>query len=290
MIKLILFSVLFFIVSCSSNDSDELVNDQSFYDNNKYQDYQLYEKAEEYILKEQFDLALAQLDKIEVIFPSSEYASKSMLLRAYIHFLIKDYEKTRAIAESYKNFYPGSNDIIYANYLDAMTYYILIKKTDYSQKNANEALKKFTFILNAYPNNKYEIDIITRIELINNNLALSKMKTAKFYLNNKNNTGALIYFLDIFDNHNSSTSIEETLYHLTKIYYSLEELDLAKKYASILGYNFPQSIWYEKSYNIINDLQNIEEKESWFESLNPIKLFKSKVENVSDNADIKKLE
>ena len=290
MIKLILFSVLFFIVSCSSNDSDELVNDQSFYDNNKYQDYQLYEKAEEYILEKQFDLALAQLDKIEVIFPSSEYASKSMLLRAYIHFLIKDYEKTRAIAESYKNFYPGSNDIIYANYLDAMTYYILIKKTDYSQKNANEALKKFTFILNAYPNNKYEIDIITRIELINNNLALSKMKTAKFYLNNKNNTGALIYFLDIFDNHNSSTSIEETLYHLTKIYYSLEELDLAKKYASILGYNFPQSIWYEKSYNIINDLQNIEEKESWFESLNPIKLFKSKVENVSDNADIKKLE
>ena len=290
MIKLILFSVLFFIVSCSSNDNDEFVNDQSFYDNNKYQDYQLYEKAEEYILKEQFDLALAQLDKIEVIFPSSEYASKSMLLRAYIHFLMKDYEKTRAIAENYKNFYPGSNDIIYANYLDAMTYYILIKKTDYSQKNANEALKKFTFILNAYPNNKYEIDIITKIELINNNLALNKMKTAKFYLNNKNNTGALIYFLDIFDNHNSSTSIEETLYYLTKIYYSIEELDLAKKYASILGYNFPQSIWYEKSYNIINDLQNIEEKESWFESLNPIKLFKSKVENISNNTDIKKLE
>ena len=290
MIKLILFSVLFFIVSCSSNDSDEFVNDQSFYDNNKYQDYQLYEKAEDYILKEQFDLALAQLDKIEVIFPSSEYASKSMLLRAYIHFLIKDYEKTRAIAESYKNFYPGSNDIIYANYLDAMTYYILIKKTDYSQENANEALKKFTFILNAYPNNKYEIDIITRIELINNNLALSKMKTAKFYLNNENNTGALIYFLDIFDNHNSSTSIEETLYYLTKIYYSLEEHDLAKKYASILGYNFPQSIWYEKSYNIINNLQNIEEKESWFESLNPIKLFRSKVKNVSNNTEIKKLE
>ena len=124
MIKLILFSVLFFIVSCSSNDGDELVNDQSFYDNNIYQDYHLYEKAEEYILEEQFDLALAQLDKIEVIFPSSEYASKSMLLRAYIHFLINDYEKTRAIAESYKNFYPGSNDIIYANYLDAMTYYL----------------------------------------------------------------------------------------------------------------------------------------------------------------------
>ena len=40
----------------------------------------------------------------------------------------------------------------------------------------------------------------------------------------------------------------------------------------------------------VNNLQNIEEKESWFESLNPIKLFRSKVKNVSNNTEIKKLE
>ena len=38
----------------------------------------------------------------------------------------KDYERTRAISESYKQYYPGSKDITYANYLEAMTYYILI--------------------------------------------------------------------------------------------------------------------------------------------------------------------
>ena len=50
-----------------------------------------------------------------------------MLVKAYINFLNKDYEKTRAIAEMYKKYYPGSKDIVYANYLDAMTYYVLIK-------------------------------------------------------------------------------------------------------------------------------------------------------------------
>ena len=287
--KSILILFIFLVASCSSNDNDEFINDQSLYDNNKYQDFELFEKAQENISNKQFDQALTQLDKLQVIFPSSGYSSKSMLLTAYVYFLKKDYEKTRALAENFKKYYPGNENIVYANYLDAMTYYVLIKKTDYSQKNANEALKKFTFILNAYPNSKYEIDIITKLELINNNLALGKIETAKFYLNKKNTTGALLYFTDIFENHSSSPSIEETLYFLTKIYNSLEEKDLAKKYASILAYNFPESVWYEKSYNIINDLENIEEKESWFESLNPIKLFKTQEKNVSNNTGIKNL-
>ena len=90
---------------------------------------------------------------------------------------------------------------------------------------------------------------------------------------------------DIFDNHNTSLSIEETLYLLTKIYYSLDEFELAKNYASILAFNFPNSIWYKKSYNLINGLNNVSENEKWFEKLNPIKIFKIDEEiNSNDNS------
>ncbi len=289
MIKPILIFLLFLIISCSSNDKDLITNDQSFYIS-KQQDYELFDKAKTNISNKQFDLALSQLDKIEVLYPSSEFASKSMLLRAYVHFLIKDYEKTRALAESYEEYHPGSEDIVYAFYLDAMTYFISIKKSDYSQEYANKALEKFTFILNSYPNSKYEIDIVTKKEIINNNLANSKIKIAKYYLDIKNDTGALVYLLDIFENHSSSQSIEETLFYLTKIYNNIEEDNLAKKYASILAYNFPESIWYEKSYDIIYDIENIKDNVSWYDSLNPVKLFKSKLQNDSNNADIKILE
>ena len=78
-----------------------------------------------------------------------------------------------------------------------MTYYVSMKKSSYSQKNTNIAFEKFNFILNAYPNSKYEIDIITKIDLINNNLANGKIKTAKFYLTQGNNTGALVYLLSL---------------------------------------------------------------------------------------------
>ena len=288
--KLILIFVLIVINSCSNNDKDQYTDNQNLYYNNTLKDNELYSLAKENISNNQFDLALSQLDKIQVLFPSSPYSNKSMLFSAYIHFMLKDYEKARAIAENYKKYYPGSDDIVYANYLEAMTYFVTIKKNNYSQKNAEISLDKFTFILNAYPNSKYEIDIITKINLINSNLALAKINTAKFYLERDNYNGSLIYLLDIFNNHSSSSSIEETLFYLSKIYYEIGEYELAKKYASILAYNFSNSEWYEKSYKIISGIEDISEEEKWFDKYNPVKIFKQDNKKNSDENEILPLE
>ena len=272
MYKLILSIFVIFISSCSKDDTTDLDLGQNLYDNNILEDYELFENANKFISNGQLDEALIEIDKIEVLFPSSKYSNKGVLLSAYIHFLKDDYEKTRAIAESFKKYYPASSDVVYANYLDAMTYYILIKKPEYSQKNAYKAIDKFNFILNAYPNSKYEIDILTKVQILDDNIAANKLSTAQFYLNKKNLNGALLYFKDIFNNHSSSLSIEESLFNLTKIYKSMDEIELAKNYAAILAYNFPDSIWYEKSYNLINDEEIQNDKNSWFDKFNPIRL------------------
>ena len=286
----ILILLVFFIISCSTDDKDQYKNDQSLYEDNSLEDYELFNLANNYISSNQLELALDELDKIEVLYPSSPYANKSMLVTAYIHFLMKDYESTRALAEMYKSYYPGSKDIIYANYLEAMTYYVLLKKSEYSQENTKIALEKFNFILNAYPNSRYEIDIIMKTKIINNNLAAEKLSTAKFYLNKGNINGSLVYLKDIFENHSSSLSIEETLFLITKTYYSLNELELAKNYASILAYNFPNSKWYIKSFNIINGLDDVNVNERWYEKFNPIKLLKQDEENYSNNSSIQPID
>ena len=279
---------IFLFLSCSSNDTSDLDLNQNLYENNNLKDFELFEKANEFINKGEYDPALSEIDKLEVLFPSSPYANKGLLLNAYVHFLKKDYEKTRVLAENYKKYYPGSKDIVYANYLEAMTYYVLIKKPDYNQKDAYTALDKFNFILNAYPDSKYEIDIITKIKIIDTNLAMNKLSTAKFYLEKKNINGALIYLKDIYENHSSSLSIEETLFLLVKIYKLINEEDIAKQYAAILAYNFPESKWYTKSYNIINELNIETEQENWFEKFNPIKLIKNNTEE--ENIEIQIIE
>ena len=288
--KSILILLSFFIFSCSSNDKDEYKNDQSFFQNNNLEDYEIFEKANLFINSKQYELALIELDKIEVFYPSSPFAKKSLLIKAYINFLNKEYEKTRALAEMYKNYYPGSEDIVYANYLEAMTYYVLMKKSEYSQENTMIALDKFNFIINAYPNSKYEIDILTKVKLINNNLAAEKLNIAKFYLDKDNYNGSLVYLMDIFNNHSSSLSIEETLFLITKIHFILKEYDLAKNYASILAYNFPESEWYQKSYNLINNLDDVSENKKWYEKFNPIKIFRIDAENKSNNTSIQSIE
>lgn len=289
MYKAILVSISIFIISCSSNDKEDIVSDQSLYENNLLEDYELYEKANNYIASNQLDLALIELDKLEVLFPSSKYASKGMLVTAYIHFLDEEYEKTRAIAESYKNYYPGSKDRVYANYLEAMTYYVLIKKPQYSQKNSKLAIQNFNFILNAFPNSKYEIDIITKIQIIENTLAEHSLSTAKFYLNKKNINASLMYLKEIFNNYNTSSSIEETLYLLVKIYHLIDEIELAKNYASILAYNFPESKWYKLSFNLINDIdKELKKDDKWFEKYNPIKIFIK--EEKEDNFEIQRID
>ena len=288
--KSILLILYLSIISCSNNDKGEYKNDQSLYENNTLEDFELFKSANTYISSNNLELALIELDKLQVLYPNSKYANKSILVEAYIHFIDKNYEKTRALAETYKSYYPGSEDIVYANYLEAMTYYVLMKKNNYSQEDTIKALEKFNFILNAYPESKYEIDILTKIKLLNNNLAAEKLNIAKFYLDKENTNGSLVYLLDIFENHSSSLSIEECLFLITKIYFKLDEHELAKNYASILAYNFPESEWYLKSYNLINKLDNIDEDKKWYEKFNPIILFKQDEENNSNFNTIQSIE
>ena len=285
MIKTILVLTSILFISCSNNN-EKLELDESIYSNNTLEDYELFENANKFINENLFDQALMELDKLEVIFPASKYTNKGMLVSAYIYFLKKDYEETRAITENYKKYYPGSLDIIYANYLEAMTYYVLIKKPNFSQKDSLQALNKFNFIINAYPNNKYEIDIITKINVIKNNISDNNLLIAKYYLDKKKYNAALVYLKENFELYNSSYSIEETLFYLIKIYHLINEEQLAKQYAAILAYNFPDSIWYQNAYNIINNITDIKNDDKWFKKFNPVKIL-IKNKEINENEILK---
>ena len=58
--------------------------------------------------------------------------------------------------------------------------------------------------------------------------------------------------LNILNNYDKTVFIEETLHRLVEIHYYLGLEEEAKKYASLLGYNYNSSEWYEQSYKILN--------------------------------------
>lgn len=272
-ILIIIFS--FLLLSC--NKSDKIVEQSNIYDDNINKDYELFDYANQQLQIDNFKEATLELEKIQIYFPNSKYAAKARLVVSYINFINGEYEKTKASTENFIKYYPGNNDIVYAYYLNAMTDYVLIKKPKFDQKKTIEAKKKLIFINNAFPDNKYEQDIILKLNIVNNSLAEQLLGIGKYYENNKDYTIALKYYLEIFKNFQETLVIEEALYLIIKNYIVLEEEELAINYASILGYNYPESKWYKKSYNLIKRINiNIEKNLKWYEKMNPVKLIKKK--------------
>ena len=64
---------------------------------------------------------------------------------------------------------------------------------------------------------------------------------------------ALIKLNNIIKNYSDTIFIDEALHRVVEINYRLGNINVAKKYASILGYNSNESDWYKKSYNIVSD-------------------------------------
>ena len=56
----------------------------------------------------------------------------------------------------------------------------------------------------------------------------------------------------IIKNYNETIFIEEALHRLVEIHYHIGLEEEAKKYASILGYNYNSGEWFKQSYKILN--------------------------------------
>ena len=271
--KILILIFCLLVISC--NRATEVIEQPNEYENNIKEDYELFENANQELQSNNYKEAISELDKIQVFFPNSKYSAKARLMISYINFINGEYEKTKASTENFIKYYPGNEDIVYAYYLNAMTNYVQMKKPEFDQKNTKETKSKLIFINNAFPDNKYAQDIILKLNIVNNSLAEQQLNIGKYYEDNNDYAIALNYFLEIFNDYQETLVIEEVLYLISKNYLVLDEKKLATKYASILGYNYSESKWYKKSYNLIKNINvNIEKNSKWYEKLNPIKLIK----------------
>ena len=271
--KILILILSLLLISC--NRATEVIEQPNEYENNIKEDYELFENANQELQSNNYKEAISELDKIQVFFPNSKYSATARLMISYINFINGEYEKTKASTENFIKYYPGNEDIVYAYYLNAMTNYVQMKKPEFDQKNTKETKSKLIFINNAFPDNKYAQDIILKLNIVNNSLAEQLLGIGKYYEDNNDYAIALNYFLEIFNDYQETLVIEEVLYLISKNYLILDEKKLATKYASILGYNYSESKWYKKSYNLIKNINvNIEKNSKWYEKLNPIKLIK----------------
>jgi len=150
----------------------------------------------------------------------------------------------------------------------AMCYFEQIRHEALDGKNNREAMESFNQIINRFPESTYARDSEQKIIFIKENTAAKHMDIAFFYLNQKKYLAAMKRYQQVVNDHFKSKFIPEALHRLVEIYYLLGMKEDAKKTASVLGYNYPNSKWYKYSYELVGPKdENKNKKISFFGKL-----------------------
>jgi len=198
--------------------------------------------------------AAKKFNEAENLFPQSKWAPKSSLMAAYSYYSQDYYED--AILELLRFFkvYPFHKNLDYAYYLIALCFYEQIIDEKKDLKTIIQAKEYFLVIINNYPNTEYSLDAEFKIDLINDTLASKEMYIGRYYFDKKKWIPAINRFRTVIDEYDTTIYTEEALHRLVEIYYLLGLKNEAKKYASLLGYNYQSSKWYEKSYAVFDKM------------------------------------
>ena len=243
---ILLFSILLFF-SCSKKEASAPLTPST-----QDEAIKVYEEGLESLKDGQYFYARKKFDQSESLLPQTGWAAKSALMSSYCLYSMNLYDEAIVNLKRFIKVYPADPNVDYAHYLVAIVYYekILDEKKDIeplilSKKTIEEFLKKF-------PDTDYAIDLKFKLDLIINQMAAKEISIARYYIKNEKWIPAINRLKIIVNKYEKTIFVEEALFRLVEIYYRLGLESEAKVAATMLGYNYNSSEWYEKSYKILN--------------------------------------
>jgi len=213
----------------------------------------LYRKAFNAYSSGDWTNSIKLFEKVEKNYSFTEWAPKATLMMIYIYYESNDSYKTLSYIEKFKKTYPGNNNIVYVEFIKALTFYELINVVSKDQQYTVAALKQFKKIIKDYPNSNYASESRLKIDLINEQLAGKELYVARYYINKSKWIPAINRLKIIINHYDTTIYSNEALHRLVEIYYNLGNMKEAKKYAAVLGYNFNDSDWYKKTYKLVEN-------------------------------------
>ena len=248
--------ILFFLFSCSSKEEEKIsvLSDKEM----ETQMIEAYEEGLRELEKGDVIYATRRFNEAELLYPQSEWASKSILMSAYAFYSQNYYERSIFELERFISKYPKHKNIDYAYFLLAMNHYenIIDEKKDLEPLLLSK--EKFEYIVKNFPETDFAQDSIYKLALIQDVLASKEMHIGKYYLKRKKWIAAINRFKTVIEQYETTIYVEEALHRLVEVHYRIGLEDEAKKYAKLLGYNYESSEWYKKSYILFN--KNYEKK------------------------------
>src|SRR6201747_2220821 len=174
-----------------------------------------------------WDVCAAQFNEVDRQHPYSVWARRAMLISAFCAYQAN------------------------AFYIKAIALYEQIVDIGRDQSNTEGALVALQDVVQRFPDTEYARDATLKIDLTNDHLAGKEMAVGRYYLSRGDFIGAINRFRTVVDQYQTTPQIAEALERLTESYYSLGLDHEAQTAAAVLGANYPGTVWYQDSFNIL---------------------------------------
>ena len=247
-IFLIFFLVSFFLTNCAKKEKTSLIVEEDI----ELQMIRAFKEGYDEFKKGDAIYAAKKFNEAELLFPQSSWAPKAALMAAYVYYAQDYYFDAESELERFIKTYPKHPDLNYAHFLLAMCYYEKIVNEKKDLGPLLLAQEKFNFIVQNYPESDYALDAGYKLDLIQHYLASKEMYVASHYMKKKKWIASINRYKTVVEQYEKTIYVEEALHRLVELYFTIGLENESQKYASLLGYNYQSSKWYEKSYKIFN--------------------------------------
>lgn len=214
---------------------------------------QAYALGIHYMDQGDYQRAAKDFQAVEETYPYSTWSTHAALLAGYAQYKNLDYDDAISSLNRFIQLHPENQEAAYAYYLKALCYYEQIDDVQRDQTATYETISALNDVITRYPDSAYAHDARIKLRLANDRLAGHDMIIARFYQKQHLYGAAVGRYQDVVTNFQQTTYVPEALERLVEVYLDLGLPDEALRAASVLGYNYPGSNWYEVAYNKLKD-------------------------------------
>ena len=233
-----------FLPGCSSTETDAQVQEDVS---------TLYERAKRALDEGDYLTATKNFEEVERQHPYSRWSTQAQLMAAFASYKDQRYDEAILALDRFIELHPGNEDIDYAHYLKALSYYEQISDVARDQDMTQQSMKALDTLIRRFPESKYARDAELKKDLTVDHLAGKEMEIGRYYLNRGHVNAAINRFVEVIRKYETTTHTAEALHRLVEGYMTLGLTQEAVKIAAVLGHNYPGSQWYEKSFQLLDD-------------------------------------
>lgn len=232
------------ITACSSTNDPDTVPEAPV--------ESLYNRAAAALDEKNYDEATKYFEEVERQHPYSDWATQAQLMAAYSSYQGQHYDEAVIALDRFIELHPGNKDVDYAYYLKALCYYEQISDVRRDQEMTAQAVEALGALQSRFPDSRYSRDAALKMDLTSDHLAGKEMEIGRYYLNRGETNAAINRFRTVIQKYQTTSHTPEALHRLVEAYMTLGLNEEATKVAAVLGYNYPGSEWYKRSFELLD--------------------------------------